>query len=473
MLMRLLALPLLLTLAGCPLLPFDDPGCRLGGSCDDGNPCTDDSCNMDTGACEFAPLTDGSDCADDDDVCNGRETCASGTCVMGTPIDTTDLDPCTSDSCDQTTGAVSHEPIANCMQPGWQLLPTDNAPAARRLHAAVWTGSEMIIWGGRVDDMPNVTATGARYDPNTDTWTPTSMSGAPPPRHSHSAVWTGTHMLVWGGFGATGYETGGGMYNPQDDSWTTISSNGAPQGRTFHATEWIGDEMIVWGGLNQSTSLNDGARYSPSSDSWQLMASSGAPSPRFKHMSAWTGAELIFWGGADTIDWLDNGAYYDPGSNTWTGLIETTRAPFVREAATGLWIGDAMLIWGGWDGGNYLDTGALLDPSAGGGTWSTMTLTDAPAKRAEHISVWTGRDLFVWAGCAGMACNAFLADGGRWTPGPDGGTWAPVLADATFPQRVEHRAVWTGSEVIVFGGRNDDGIRGDGARATLDSLLAP
>jgi hypothetical protein len=102
-----------------------------------------------------------------------------------------------------------------------------------------------------------------------------------------------------------------------------------------------------------------------------------------------------------------------------------------------------------------------------------MSNTDGPADRAEHASVWTGSDLFVWAGCAGMGCNAFLADGGRWQPGPSGGSWTPVLADAIFPGRVEHRAVWTGSEVIVFGGRNDDGLRGDGARATLDRLAPP
>ena len=32
-----------------------------------------------------------------------------------------------------------------------------------------------------------------------DTWTPTNLTGAPEARVSHTAVWTGSEMIVWGG----------------------------------------------------------------------------------------------------------------------------------------------------------------------------------------------------------------------------------------------------------------------------------
>jgi hypothetical protein len=32
-----------------------------------------------------------------------------------------------------------------------------------------------------------------------DTWTPTNLTGAPDARDSHTAVWTGSEMIVWGG----------------------------------------------------------------------------------------------------------------------------------------------------------------------------------------------------------------------------------------------------------------------------------
>ena len=37
-----------------------------------------------------------------------------------------------------------------------------------------------------------------RYDPAADAWTLTSTSVAPAPRSSHTAVWTGAEMIVWG-----------------------------------------------------------------------------------------------------------------------------------------------------------------------------------------------------------------------------------------------------------------------------------
>ena len=55
----------------------------------------------------------------------------------------------------------------------------------------------MMVWGG--EDSFGLTNTGGVYDPVTDTWTDTSLIFAPSPRHAHTAVWTGTEMIVWGG----------------------------------------------------------------------------------------------------------------------------------------------------------------------------------------------------------------------------------------------------------------------------------
>ena len=66
---------------------------------------------------------------------------------------------------------------------------------ARYEHTAVWTGSEMIIWGGYNGAYLN---TGGRYNPGTNSWTATSTTNAPR-AESHTAVWTGNEMIVWGG----------------------------------------------------------------------------------------------------------------------------------------------------------------------------------------------------------------------------------------------------------------------------------
>ncbi|MEZ4768008.1 MAG: hypothetical protein R2844_06215 [Caldilineales bacterium] len=84
-------------------------------------------------------------------------------------------------------------------------------PAAN--HTAVWTGAELIIWGGCSSVVCSAAVdTGGRYDPAGDGWTPTAQTGAPAARASHSAIWTGDSMIVWGGLTEDGIGVTGGVY---------------------------------------------------------------------------------------------------------------------------------------------------------------------------------------------------------------------------------------------------------------------
>ena len=89
--------------------------------------------------------------------------------------------------------ATSERAMADDM---WQPTSVDGAPTGRSGHTAVWTGAEMLIWGGF--PAPNG---GGIYDPSSDTWGAISQIGQPAPRDSHGAVWTGTQMLIWRGSG--------------------------------------------------------------------------------------------------------------------------------------------------------------------------------------------------------------------------------------------------------------------------------
>jgi len=84
----------------------------------------------------------------------------------------------------------------------------------------------MIVWGGAGCELN----TGARYNPSTDSWTTTSTHQRAEGRYFHTAVWTGTEMIVWGGESGTDpfYLDNGGRYNPGTDSWTPISITNAP-----------------------------------------------------------------------------------------------------------------------------------------------------------------------------------------------------------------------------------------------------
>ena len=72
----------------------------------------------------------------------------------------------------------------------------------RMRHSAVWTGTEMIIWGGWGREICCLVplVTGGRYNPATDFWQPISHLNAPAMREDYSPIWTGTEMIIWGGF---------------------------------------------------------------------------------------------------------------------------------------------------------------------------------------------------------------------------------------------------------------------------------
>lgn len=90
--------------------------------CDDGNPCTTDSCDAEAGGCLAAAIdgcctTDG-ECSDGI-VCNGVETCVltpfapTGACAAGASIGCNDGDPCTRDSCSTTARGCVFAPDEN------------------------------------------------------------------------------------------------------------------------------------------------------------------------------------------------------------------------------------------------------------------------------------------------------------------------------------------------------------------------
>ena len=116
-----------------------------------------------------------------------------------------------------TLPTISNGP-SGCTDDTWTAITTTNAPSARAGHTATWTGSEMIVWGGY--DGANFWNTGGKYNPSTDSWAATSTANAPSGRYSHTAVWTGSEMVVWGGYDGNRLNTGG-RYNPGTDSWSS------------------------------------------------------------------------------------------------------------------------------------------------------------------------------------------------------------------------------------------------------------
>ncbi|MBS0660361.1 MAG: hypothetical protein JSR82_19235 [Verrucomicrobia bacterium] len=214
--------------------------------------------------------------------------------------------------------------------------------------------------------------------------------GAPSPRSSHTAVWTGSEMIVYGGTAAAGAVEDGARYAFATNSWTTLPaiSPGNPMPRTKHSAIWTGTEMIVWGGsssASQLNPLNSGARYHRANNAWSLTAP--GPAGRASHACCWTGSEMIIWGGAvpggspGIVVTLNDGARYDPAGNAWTTMQGTP--PLGRSEPATLWTGTLFVVWG-----NSPNEGGAYSPERN--NWQPIALLNAPTPRLHGSFVWTG-----------------------------------------------------------------------------------
>jgi N-acetylneuraminic acid mutarotase len=232
----------------------------------------------------------------------------------------------------------------------WNPMSTNDAPSARFHHTAIWTGSEMIIWGG-VSETSTRLADGGRYDPRSDRWLGVSMNGLVPRSH-HTAVWSGTEMIVFGGIGQSGeFLTEPFAFNPTLGTFRTLSTTDAPSARIGHTAVWTGREMIVWGGHDvrspdAGSALASGARYDPATDRWTPLSTEGAPSARSEHVAVWTGSEMLVWGGTTppSEGRLASGARFDPASGSWRPMGASGAC--ARHDERGVWVGDRLVVLG-------------------------------------------------------------------------------------------------------------------------------
>jgi hypothetical protein len=155
----------------------------------------------------------------------------------------------------------------------WRLLSTEG-PRHRTQHAAAWTGSELLIWGGW-GGVPKVkgvlteprwlVADGWRYKPAEGLWTSMGTVDQPRPRHSTIDAWTGQELVILGGALDSSKDSGrtGARYNPATDSWVPTTTNGAPRIGFLVGGVWTGRELLVFGDESSSTAFNSVFAYFP------------------------------------------------------------------------------------------------------------------------------------------------------------------------------------------------------------------
>jgi N-acetylneuraminic acid mutarotase len=334
----------------------------------------------------------------------------------------------------------------------WSTGSSIDAPIPRLDPSAVWTGTEMLVWGGDTGS-PSISP-GGRYDPVLDSWVRMALVGAPVDSLDRTTVWSGTEAIVWGG---TPFCSA--AYDPAADVWRPVSSTGAPTERSGHTAVWTGSEMLVWGGKRLDLQFAiGGGRYDPLTDGWTIIGTSGEPAARTAHAAAWTGTEMLVWGGLSSQGWVNTGSRFRPLSNSWLPMA-SVNAPSNREEFSAVFSGDRLIVWGGFESGSSgstpLDTGGRYDSAAD--SWSATPIENAPVARYGHSAVWSGAEMIVWGGING----GLLATGGRYSP--SAGDWSEMVSGGDPSPRIHHTATWTGAEMLVFGGEYELQAFDDGA----------
>ena len=137
----------------------------------------------------------------------------------------------------------------------WSLGP--RAPLQPRSgQSAVWTGKELLVWGGqsatvKADGLPvTMYADGAVYRPGERHWQP-MPAGPLYPREDVAATWAGHQAFFWGGGYPvmSGYQdyANGAMYDPVTATWRVLPSGPLTARRGAEAF-WTGSEVLVFGG---------------------------------------------------------------------------------------------------------------------------------------------------------------------------------------------------------------------------------
>lgn len=417
-------------------------------------------------------------------------TCQGEGCKPGTSE--TEAGGCTSGqvksrSCDF---ACTWSAASACGLPrGWRELP--DAPIAGRVgHVAVWTGSKMLVWGGRSRRHATVTSQllfdGAELDPVTNTWTSLPpLPAALVPQFPLSrgdyevqGVYTSIGMFVWG----TAIP-GGLIYRP-GTGWERAPT-ATIAGEVVEATYTAGDVVAYAkerGSVIVLRADGVGFELDLAGLTWRTIPQ--APIlPRYHAAGAWTGKELVVWGGLEVRGTTQSfavrsGARFDPATGAWTTIAEPPVAPggylpvFVPSEP------GHVITWGGLGGrvGRHNDRFTPMAASSLGGAryrvgggWASLAPLPPQVQEAAPPASWgqaaffAGGKLWLWSGgngfgdpvAGGLVYDVALD---RWTPFPNTKAVSP---------RTLASAVWTGEEAIVWGGTGNDanqsGLKSGGA----------
>ena len=183
-------------------------------------------------------------------------------------------------------------------------LTQNNDIPLRQSHGLVYANSKLFVFGGCTPTQSSECLSGSKrldsWDPATGNWTQqanTPADGVWGP----AFVWTGSKLFAWGGVGSGWngpHPASGALYDPGTDNWTTAATLGSPLGRIGTAAVWTGSKVLLYGGYPHAYTWGF---YDPATDTWESGGVQDSSYPtwgRYMHGAVFNGSEMIIWGGS-------------------------------------------------------------------------------------------------------------------------------------------------------------------------------
>jgi hypothetical protein len=276
-----------------------------------------------------------------------------------------------------TQVAAAYKPATHA----WRRLARPPKMESFCHRGAAWTGSEMLVWGCRV----------VAFNPLTNRWRRLPQ----PPTGEGIALWTGRELIGWGGGCCGDAWSGGSAYDPVSNTWRTLARSPlAPSQGPIGA--WTGHELFLFvGGIDPGdgkpypASLARAAAYDPAGDTWKQLAPPPFSGLRFRGAAAWDGREILV---AGTGGGARSAFAYDPTTDRWRRLAPL---PFGLQDASAFWTGSRLLVWGASEG----PRGLAYDPRAD--RWTVLPAS--PLGGVGEALAWTDQSLVVANGAHGAA----------------------------------------------------------------------
>lgn len=219
--------------------------------------------------------------------------------------------------------------------------PARASAAENGLYPAVWDGHEIVMPGQAL-----------AYDPERDRWRtipPTPLQG----RYYAVAVWSGREVLVWGGCSVVcdatareGSPSDAAAYDPARGTWRMLPRSPLVLRSGVHGA-FVDGRFFLWGGYVAGAD-GYGATFDPSTNQWTPIPA--APITRRARFGiAVLRERVVIWGGHDATGTSGalraDGATYDVRTRQWRLLPPSPLSP--REYPSMTSISGVAVVWGG------------------------------------------------------------------------------------------------------------------------------